>query len=179
MGSGQGRRRPRVFIMLNCHELFGFVSPALAQEILESAYASDNPLYRAILAAVAQANHVRPAFFEKKPRPQRHLDMLAALSRPRMEDAAASLLRGWLLKAQVSLVTGFLDALGIPHEQGVVEDFPNTVEDAKLEAAIERSLAQHPREVVILYLNTLKSTGGVEWPNLVALLENDSRLQLG
>jgi hypothetical protein len=165
--------------MLNCHELFGFVSPALAQEILESAYASDKPLYRAILAAVAQANHVRPAFFEKKPRPQRHLDMLAALSRPRMEDAAASLLRGWLLKAQVSLVTGFLDALGIPHEQGVVEDFPNTVEDAKLEAAIERSLAQHPREVVILYLNTLKTTGGVEWPNLVALLQNDPRLQLG
>ncbi|MGD0539654.1 MAG: hypothetical protein ABSC03_18650 [Verrucomicrobiota bacterium] len=164
--------------MLKCHELFGFVSPALAQEILESAYASDKPLYRAILAAVAQANHVRPAFFEKKPRAQRHTDMLAALSRPRMEDAAASLLRGWLLKAQVGLVAGFLDALGIPHEQGVVEEFPATVEDAKLAAAIEQSLAQHPREVVILYLNTLKTTGGVEWPNLVALLQSDPRLQL-
>ncbi len=165
--------------MLKCHELLGFVSPALAQEILEFTYASDKPVYRAILTAVAEANHLRPAFFEKKPRAQRHAEMLVSLSRPRMEEAAAGLIRGWLLKAQTALVTGFLDALGVPHDQGVVEEFPASVDDAKLTAAVEALLAKFPREIVIIYLNTLKATGGVEWPNLVALLHDDPRLQLG
>lgn len=165
--------------MLKCHELLGFVTPALAQEVIEYAYASDKPVYRAVLAAVAEANRVRPVFLEKKPRVQRHAEMVGALSRPRLEDAAASLLRGWLLKAETAILTDFLDALGVAHEKGVVEDFPQTVEDAKLKAAVDLLLSKHPAEKVIVYLNTVQSTGGVNWENLEQMLRNDTRLQLG
>lgn len=165
--------------MLKCHELIGFVSPALAQGILEYAYESDKPLYRAILAAVAAANHVRPVFLERKPRVQRHVDMLGALTRPRLEEAAANLLRGWLLKAEKPLIVSFLDALGIKHEEGVVEEFPATVEDAKLIGAIEGLLASYDREKAIIYLNLLKATNGVNWPKLDELLDKEPRLQLG
>lgn len=165
--------------MLKCHELIGFVSPELTQGILEHAYQADKPLYRAILAAVAEANRVRPVFFEKKPRVQRHADMLSALTRPRMEEAAANLLRGWLLKAELGLITSFLDALEIKHDQGVVDQFPASVEDARLNSAVDGLLAGHAREKVIIYLNILKVTNGVNWPNLDALLDNDARLQLG
>lgn len=156
----------------------GFVSPAFAQGIIEYAYASDKPLYRAVLAAVADSNRVRPAFLEKKPRGPRHTEMLAALTRPRMEDTAANLLRGWLLKAHSALLADFLDTLAIPHEKGVVSDFPATVDDAKLKAAVDLLLGKYPPEVVIVYLNTIQSTGGVNWPNLEELLQNDTRLQL-
>jgi hypothetical protein len=165
--------------MLKCHELIGFVSPELTQGILEHAYQADKPLYRAILAAVAEANRVRPVFFEKKPRVQRHADMLSALTRPRMEEAAANLLRGWLLKAELGLIASFLDALEIKHDKGVVDEFPAAVDDAKLNAAVAGLLAGHAREKVIIYLNILKVTNGVKWPNLDALLDNDDRLQLG
>ena len=165
--------------MLKCHELLGFASPALAQEIIEYAFASDKPLYRAVLAAVAGANRVRPAFLEKKPRVQRHADMVGVLSRPRLEEVAANLLRGWLLKAQTGILTDFLDALGIPHEQGAVEDFPKTVDDARLKAAVELLLTKYPAEKVIVYLNTVQSTGGVNWENLEQMLQSDPRLQLG
>jgi hypothetical protein len=165
--------------MLKCHELLGFVTPALAQEVIDYAYASDKALYRAVLAAVAEATRVRPAFLEKKPRSLRHVEMTGVLSRPRLEEAAANLLRGWLLKAQTGILTDFLDTLGIPHENGVVEDFPKTVDDTQLKAAVDLLLSKYPAEKVIVYLNTVQSTGGVDWENLEQMLQNDPRLQLG
>ena len=164
--------------MLKCYELLGFMPATLAQEILEYAYSSDKPLYRGVLAAVAEANRVRPVFLERKPRVQRHAEMISALGRPRMEEAAAMLLRGWLLKAENAMLVEFLDALGIVHDQGVVEDFPASIEDEKLKAAVEGLLAKHPKERVTLYLNTVQATGGVTWNNLEELLQNDPRLQI-
>jgi len=165
--------------MFTCHELLGFMSPALAQGILEFALANDKPLYRAALSAVAEARHVRPAFLEKKPRSERHAEMLTTLARPRLEAAAANLLRGWLLQAENAMLVEFLDALGIPHEKGVVNDFPETIEDAKLTAAVDALLAKHPAEKVAIYLHTIRATSVPNWQNLETLLANDQRLQLG
>lgn len=171
-------RRPNTR-MLKCHELMGFISPALAQEIIEYVFNQDKPLYRTLLAAVADAQRVRTAFLEKKPRTQRHTEMISVLSRPRLEEAAANLLRGWLLKAETAIVTDFLDSLGIAHEKGVVEDFPTTVDDARLNDAVELLLGKHPKEKVIVYLNTVKSSGGANWESLSKMLAQDPRLQLG
>ena len=165
--------------MLKCHELMGFISPALAQEIVESVFKEDKPLYRTLLAAVADAHRVRPVFLEKKPRAQRHVEMVSTLSRPRLEEAAANLLRGWLLKAETAIVTDFLDSLGIPHEKGIVEDFPKQVDDHKLSEAITLLLGKYNKEKVIVYLNTVKSSGGADWENLGKMLAEDPRLQLG
>ena len=61
--------------MLTSHELFGFMSPSLALEILTYVYESDKPLYRATLSAVAEARKVRPVFLERRPRAQHAADM--------------------------------------------------------------------------------------------------------
>ena len=66
--------------MLTAHELLGFMSQALALEILSYAYESDKPLYHATLTAVAEARKLRPVFLERQPRAERHVTMLAALS---------------------------------------------------------------------------------------------------
>jgi hypothetical protein len=165
--------------MLSCHELIGFMSPALALEIVEFAFASDKPTYRAVLAAVAEVHRVRPAFLEKKPRKERHQDMLATLARPRLEEATANLLRAWLVKSQTQMLADFLDGLGITHDKGVVEDFPPSVEDTKLTSAVENLLAKYPHERVAVYLNAIFSTGVRDWKNLEAMLKNEKRLQLG
>jgi hypothetical protein len=164
--------------MLKCYELVGFMPAELSREILDTTYRDDKPLYKSVLAAVAQALRVRPVFLEKKPRAQRHAEMINVLGRPRLEEAAATLLRGWLLKSQTSMLADFLDALGIPHQQGVVEEFPATVPDDKLKAAVETLLAKYPREKVALYLNAIQATSGVQWANLEQLLHADSRLQI-
>jgi len=118
--------------MLKSHEIFGFMSPALAGEILSHAFEADKPLYRATLNAVAEARKVRPVFLERQQRQQRHATMLSILSRPAMEPAANNLIRNWLVKKQNAMLVQFLDGLGIPHKEGVVDDLPKSVDDAKL-----------------------------------------------
>ena len=71
----------------------------------------------------------------------------------------------------------FLDALGIEHEEGVVEDLPNSVTDDKLNAAVETLLNDHEKEIVILYLHAFHTMNDAGWDNLEELLANAERLQ--
>ena len=165
--------------MLTSHELFGFMSPALANEIITYTFESDKPTYKAALAAVAQARHVRPVFLERQPRPQRHAEMIASFARPALEVAAGTLLRAWLVKKQKAMLVDFMNALAIPNNDGVVDDLPATMADEKLKPAIETLLGKYPHETVAVYLNAFNDMNAANWSNLKALLEADARLQLG
>jgi hypothetical protein len=165
--------------MLTAHELLGFMSPALATEILTYTFESEKPTYRATLAAVAEARHVRAVFLERQPKTQRHSTMLSTLSRPALDAVAGNLIRTWLVKKHKSMLVDFLDGLGIEHSEGVVEDLPSSVEDAKLKSAIETLLTKYPPESVSVYLHAFNDMNEANWANLKSLLESDTRLQLG
>jgi hypothetical protein len=165
--------------MLTSHELLGFMTPNLAQEILIYAFETDKQLYRATLNAVAEARKLRPVFLERQPRVQRHTTMLATLTRPALEMFTGNLIRFWLLKKYNGMLVDFLDTLGIAHKEGVVEDLPATMEDAKLRAAIDLLLSKYPPEPVAVYLNAFNEMNETDWPNLKAMLESDPKLQLG
>jgi len=147
--------------MLSSHELIGFMSPALALEILNYAYESDKPLYRAALSAVAEAKKLRPVFLERQPRTDSHAAMLQTLARPSLDMVTGNLIRAWLLKKYNSLLCEFLDNLGIAHKEGVVEDLPESMDDAKLRPAVEALLAKYPPEVVAVYLNAFNDMNEV------------------
>jgi hypothetical protein len=165
--------------MLTSHELLGFMSPTLAKEILSFIFESDKPAYKATLTAVAEAKHVRPVFLERQPRDARHAAMLSALTKPNLEVAAGAFIRAWLVQKNAPMLIDYLNALDIKNDKGVVEELPASVDDAKLKAAVELLLGKYPHEVVAVYLNAFNDLNGAGWPNLRALLENDSRLQLG
>jgi hypothetical protein len=165
--------------MLTSHELFGFMSPALAARILEHAHETNKELYRTALCAVAEARKLRPAYFERTPRAARHAEMITVLTRPRLELVAANLVRDWLMKKQTPMLVDFLEALKVPHTQGAVDDLPAAIDDGILKAAVDALLAKYPPEEVTLYLNAFYSLNDVRWPNLEALLTADPRLQFG
>jgi hypothetical protein len=165
--------------MLKSHELLGFMSPALANDILTFIFESDKPAYKAALGAVAQAKHVRPVFLERQPRDARNAAMLTALTKPQLDAAAGAFIRAWLVKKHVAMLMDFLNALEIKNENGVVEDLPGAVDDAKLKAAVELLLGKYPHETVAVYLNAFNDMNAAGWANLKALLEGDPRLQLG
>jgi hypothetical protein len=160
------------------HELFGFMSPDLAKRILDDTYNNEKALYKATSNAVAAAKKLRPAFFERKPRVQRDAEIQSMLHSPRLEEAGATLLRGWLMKTQQPMLIDFLDALGLKHDKGVVEDFPPSLDDATLKKAIEALLAKYPREIVAVYLHAFGNMNEAGWTNLNELLEKDDRLQI-
>jgi hypothetical protein len=153
--------------------------PAMGTDVLEFAFAADKKLYRAALEAVAQARKLRTVFLERQPRTERNASMLSFLSRPSMEVVSDNLLRAWLLKKHTAVLTDFLDALKIPHEKGVVEDLPASVDDANLSAAIETLLQKHPPELVAIYLHAFSDMNDARWPNLETRLTEDPRLALG
>jgi hypothetical protein len=165
--------------MLKSYELFGFMSPALANDIVAFAHESDKPVYKATLAAVAQARHVRPVFLEHQPHSQQYAAMVATLARPALDAAAGGLIRAWLLKKQKTMLVDFLDALGIKHEDGVVETLPAEMDDARLKSAVASLLARYPQEAIIVYLNAFNEMNEANWTNLKTMLESDPRLQLG
>jgi hypothetical protein len=165
--------------MLTSHELFGFMSPALANDILSFTFESDKPAYRATMAAVAEAKRVRPIFLERQPRAERHAAMAASLARPNLDVAAAALLRAWLVKKHAAMLADFLNALEIKNENGVVENLPAAMEDAKLKSAIDVLIAKYPHEVVAVYLNAFNAMNEAGWSNLKTILESEPKLQLG
>src|SRR5207249_4654662 len=80
---------------------------------------------------------LRPVFLERQPRAERHLTMLAALSRPALDLVTGNLIRTWLLKKHKPMLADFLDGLGVPHEEGVVENLPDSMDEATLRAAVD------------------------------------------
>jgi hypothetical protein len=165
--------------MLTAHELFGFMSPALAADILAFIFESERPTYRATLNAVAEARHLRPVFLERQAKTQRHATMLASLAKPNLEPVAANLLRTWLVKKHKSMLIDFLNALGIENNEGVVDDLPPAMDDAKLAAAVDTLVTKYPPEAVSVYLHAFNDMNEANWANLQTMLETDKRLQLG
>jgi len=165
--------------MLTAHELFGFMSSSLANEIINFIAETEKQTYRATLTAVAESRRVRPLFMERQAKPQRHAAIISSLGKPGLELAAGNILRTWLVKKHRSMLIDFLTALEIKHEEGVVEDLPETVDDAKLKGAVETLLGKYPHEPVSVYLNAFNEMNQANWANLKTLLENDPRLQLG
>jgi len=163
---------------MTSHEMFAIMPAALGNRILEEMAGEDKAFYRGILDGVAQARKVRTVYLERQPRSDRHNLIVSTLARPTMEPSAANILRTWFLKKQNQLLIDFLDALGVEHEKGVVEDLPEKVEDAKVKSAVETLLGKHPPEVVALYLHSFLHLNDVHWHNLEEILFEDHRLEL-
>jgi hypothetical protein len=77
------------------------------------------------------------------------------------------------------MLVDFLNALEIKNEEGVVENLPASMDDAKLKSAIETLLAKYPPEAVAVYLNAFNDMNEANWANLKSILESEPRLQLG
>ena len=165
--------------MLAAHEIFGFMSPALALEIIDHLHTSDRDTYRALLAAVSDFRRVRPIFLERKPRVDQHKALVESLTKPKLELNAVAALQTWLMKNQKAMLVDFLNALEIKHEEGAVDDLPEKMEDAKLTGAVEGLLANYPHEKVAIYLRAFNDLSNANWDNLAKMLDEDKRLQLG
>ena len=163
--------------MLTFHELIGFMSPKMANRILEDTQANNREVYRALVASMAQAQKMRPVFIGRQPKERRHKSFVQMLSRSGSEEHAGNLIRGWLFKEHKDVLTDFLGKLGIEHEEGMVDDLPESISDDALNAAVELLIEKYDRELVAVYLTAFNASNENRWGNLDALLAEDERLQ--
>ena len=163
--------------MLSFHELIGFMSHKMANRILEDTQANNREVYRALVASMAQAQKMRPVFIGRQPKERRHKSFVQMLSRAGSEEHAGNLIRGWLFKEHKDVLTGFLGKLGIEHEEGMVDDLPESISDDALNAAVDLLIEKYDRELVAVYLTAFNASNENRWGNLDALLAEDERLQ--
>jgi len=163
--------------MLTFHELIGFMSPKMANRILEDTQANNREVYRALVASMAQAQKMRPVFIGRQPKERRHKSFVQMLSRTGSEEHAGNLIRSWLFKEHKDVLTDFLGKLGIEHEEGMVDDLPESISDDALNAAVDLLIEKYDRELVAVYLTAFNASNENRWGNLDALLAEDERLQ--
>ena len=163
--------------MLSFHELIGFMSPKMANRILEDTQANNREVYRALVASMAQAQKMRPVFIGRQPKERRHKNFVQMLSRTGSEEHAGNLIRGWLFKEHKDVLTGFLGKLGIEHEEGMVNDLPESISDDALNGAVNLLIEKYDQELVAVYLTAFNASNENRWGNLDALLAEDERLQ--
>lgn len=87
------------------------------------------------------------------------------------ETLAARVLIVYHLAEQRPLMAAFLDALGITHDNGLIEEDAATPDAAKLAPAAALIAQQFPAEDVSLYLNTLLCQDPQTWAGLADVLK--------
>jgi len=109
----------------------------------------------AALGAIVAARKLRPQA-ARALAPEEQAKILASVLNPG-ESVASFLLVALHLGERRALLRGFLDALGLPHEDGVLKEEADNVavDEAKITAAVKVIAGEFPREQIEVYLNTL------------------------
>jgi len=130
--------------------------------------AADDQIQAALL--IAQQKKFRPKTvvaldLERK---SRHLASLVGLPEP----LSARALIVYHLADQRPMMGAFLDALGIKHENGLIEEDSVTPDPALIAPAVDTLKAGYPAEDVRLYLQTLLCQDPETWGALEPLLQS-------
>jgi hypothetical protein len=112
---------------------------------------------------VAKSLHFRPQAIRNLPMAQRARRARQILASHKNSELCYELFGSYLIKDHREIVTGFLDATGVKHEQGMVEDLDSALPDPKkLDAAVAALDGKHRAEDVTLYLSMCAD----QWPQV-------------
>lgn len=118
---------------------------------------------------VAKVMKFRPQAIRKLPMAQRARRAKTILLRGANAELAYDLFGSYLLKQHKELVTGFLDATGVEHEDGMIADTGQSVPAGdKVAGAIEELDGKFAPEEVTLYLSICAE----QWPNVSEIQES-------
>jgi hypothetical protein len=133
-----------------------------ARAFWSSEEATDDQIQAVLL--IAQQKKFRPKTVVSLDldRKTRHLASLVALP----ETLAARALIVYHLSEQRAMMSAFLDALGIKHENGVIEEDNVKPDATKMAPAVAKLSAEFPAEDVRLYLQTLVCQDPQTWGDL-------------
>jgi hypothetical protein len=108
----------------------------------------------------------RPQAIKKLPMQKRAQQARAMVLGKRNAELAYEIFGTYLVKKDKALLTDFLDATGVVHEDGMIADIDASKPDeAKVPAAIEALDAKYPADDVTLYL----ALSAEHWPGVAAV----------
>ena len=130
-----------------------------ARAFWEDPEATDDQVQAALLIAQQKKFRAKTVIGLDVDRKARHLATLGALP----DQIAARALIVYHLAAQRPMMTAFLDALGITHEDGLIKEESVKPDAAKVGPAAAQIAKQFPPDDVRIYLNTLLCQDPETW----------------
>jgi hypothetical protein len=127
--------------------------------------AADDQIQAVLLIAQQKKFRPKSVLALDPERRAKHLASLVALP----EALSARALVVYHLTDQRELMGTFLDALGLKHENGLIEDDNAKPDAEKLPAAVDAIVQKYPAEDVSLYLSTLVCQDPETWSGLSEL----------
>jgi hypothetical protein len=123
-------------------------------------------VYASALGAIIKARHLRPQVARSMP-PEEQAHALASVLDPG-EAAAAALLVALHLGPRRAMLGIFLDAVGLPHEDGLLKEEADAVSlgDRELRAGVDALKARFDASEIHTYLNTLWLQDPERWQGL-------------
>jgi hypothetical protein len=121
------------------------------------------------LGAIIKARHLRPQV-ARSMAPADQARTLAGVLDPG-ETVAAALLVALHLGSRRAMLATFLDAVGLPHEDGILKEEADAValDSARLRAGVEALKTHFAEPQIRTYLNTLWLQDADRWEGLQAL----------
>jgi hypothetical protein len=126
----------------------------------------------ALDSPIAKALNSRPSSLVRRNVAYKVRGLRAFLVKQRDDALAQDIVRSYLLGPRKDMVTAFLEATGVAHEDGQVEDEEAVPEGAKVSAAIEGLMADYDKDDVALYLTVATA----QWPDVTELAEAQEKL---
>jgi hypothetical protein len=148
------------------------MAPELRQQAARAFWMDDQVIDDQVQAVllIAQQKKFRPKFVMSLDvdRKARHLASLGSLP----DSIAARVLIVYHLAEQRPMMGSFLDALGIKHEEGLIQDDEVKPDPEKIGPAVAQITQQFPADHVSLYLNTLLCQDPETWGALEGMAPN-------
>src|SRR5258708_36144992 len=121
--------------------------------------ATDDQVQAAFLIAQKKKFRPKTIIALDLDRKAKHLATVAGVS----DQIAARALITYHLAEQRPMMVAFLDALGIGHENGLIQEENVKPDAARIRAAVEKIAAEYPKEDVQIYLDRLVCQDPETW----------------
>lgn len=158
---------------MRAHQVFAAMSPERAVALMETLREHAPLAFAQALAVASAAMRARPRYLASRPLEKQAEAARRAFARVSSADAAEQILATYFLECRTALLEEWLDALGLAHEKGVLEDdSPEAPEAGTLGEAVARFRKGDDPEERDLLLRAFAAQSAIDWPDLDALLEH-------
>lgn len=153
------------------YQIFASMEAAEAEHFFNGLAEGAAAMYQQMVHAAASAMKARPGYVAKLPAAKKAAAMRRSLARVGADSIAEEMLAIYFLDVKKELLTAWLDAIGLEHEDGTLkEDAPPEPDEKKLVACVKAFRKGDEAGDRALLLKAFAAQGSIDWPKLDELI---------
>jgi len=158
---------------MRSYQVFAQMTPERAAQVMAVLVEKSPAVYTQAVAATSAAMNARPKFLMRQPADKRANMVRRTLARVRASDLAEEVLAAYFLEGRRELLTEWLDAVGLEHDEGILKDEnPRPPARSQLDEAVKSFLEGDQVEDRELLLRAFAAQSAIDWPDLAATFED-------